>query len=221
MPEAGRKGKDSRWRRSSQPATVMTEPSTVQLIEAVVGSTRVFSKAVSSVVEGGMLPESGESRLTSVQLTVLKLIHQHGSRTLGELAALLGVSSAAACKLVDRLVRRSLLERSEGKLDRRLTQLLLTSLGCDVLLRYESRKTDMLARTFESFSAEDLEKTVRVLESLSAALINNSDRAEEICLRCYLHGDTCSVRKVMPEECRSLRRRLGSRDLPRLKGVTA
>lgn len=199
----------------------MTEPSTVQLIEAVVGSTRVFSKAVSSVVEGSILPESGESRLTSVQLTVLKLIHQYGSRTLGELAALLDVSSAAACKLVDRLVRRSLVERTEGKTDRRLTQLLVTPLGFNVLARYESHKTDVLARTFENFSAEDLAKTVRVLESLSAALINNSDRGEQICLQCYLHGDTCSVRKVMPEECRSLRRRLRSRDLSRSKEVSA
>ncbi len=199
----------------------MTEPSTVQLIEAVVGSTRVFSKAVSSVVEGGILPESGESRLTSVQLTVLKLIHQYGSRTLGELAALLDVSSAAACKLVDRLVRRSLLERTEGKSDRRLTQLVLTALGRDVLARYESRKTDMLARTFESFSPDELARTVRVLESLSAALINNSERAEEICLQCYLHGATCSVRKVMPEECRSLRKRLGSREISRSKEIQA
>jgi len=64
----------------------MTQPSTVQLIEAVVGSTRVFSKAVNSVVEDEILPEAGESRLTRVQLTALKLIDQYGSQTLGELA---------------------------------------------------------------------------------------------------------------------------------------
>ncbi|MCE5308939.1 MAG: MarR family transcriptional regulator [Acidobacteriales bacterium] len=199
----------------------MTQPSTVQLIEAVVGSTRVFSKAVNSVVEDEILPEAGESRLTRVQLTALKLIDQYGSQTLGELAGLLDVSSAAACKLVDRLVRRSLIKRAEGKSDRRLTQLILTPFGRDVLHQYESRKTDMLARTFESFSPDDLAKTVRVLEKLSAALIRNSNRSEEICLQCYMHGDTCSVRKAIPEECRSLKRRLRNRDLTRVKEVSA
>ncbi len=192
----------------------MPEPSTVQLIEAVVGSTRVFSRAVSSVVEDGVLQDSGDHRLTSSQVTVLKLIHHSGSRTLSELASLLDVSNAAASKSVDRLVRRKLLARRESKTDRRLTELSLTRFGRDVLMRYERLKTDMLAKTFEHFAPEELKTAARVLEQLSAALLNSSDKAEEICLQCYMHGDTCSVRQTkMPERCRSLQRRMRPQDL--------
>jgi DNA-binding MarR family transcriptional regulator len=193
----------------------MTEPATVQLIEAVVGSTRVFSRAVSSVVEDEILQESGDQRLTPTQVTVLKLINHSGSRTLSELAALLDVSAAAASKSVDRLVRRKLLARREAKTDRRLTELSLTRFGRDVLTKYESLKTDRLAHTFQQFAPEELRTAARVLERLSAALLNSSNKAEEICLQCYMHGDTCSVRQTkMPERCRSLRNQMvRARDL--------
>ncbi len=185
----------------------MVEQVTSALIEAVVGSTRVFSRAVSSVVEDGVLPESGDERLTAPQVTVLKLIQQSGTRTLSELAALLDVSAAAASKLVDRLVRRKLLSRREAKSDRRLTELSLTRFGREVLGRYERLKSDMLTRTFEQFSPDELRNAARVLEKLSAALLHQSGKAEEICLQCYLHGDTCAVRQTkMPERCRSMRR---------------
>jgi DNA-binding MarR family transcriptional regulator len=192
----------------------MPESSTVDLIEAVVGSTRVFSRAVSSVVENSVLQESGDQRLTSTQVTVLKLIHLSGSRTLTELAALLDVSAAAASKSVDRLVRRKLLARREATTDRRLTELSLTRFGREVLTRYERLKTDMLARTFEQFSADELRHAARVLGKLSAALLNSSGKAEEICLQCYMHGDTCTVRQTkMPDHCRSLRRMMRPEEL--------
>jgi DNA-binding MarR family transcriptional regulator len=192
----------------------MTDPTTVQLIESVVGSTRVFSKAVSSVVEDEVLQESGDSRLTPAQVTVMKLIHHSGSRTLSELAALLDVSAAAASKSVDRLVRRNLLSRQEAKSDRRLTDLALTPFGREVLGRYESMKADMLARTFRQFAPEELRTAARVLERLTTALLNSSKKSEEICLQCYMHGDTCSVRQTkMPERCRSLRRVLGPHEI--------
>ncbi len=192
----------------------MAEAPTAELIEAIVGSTRVFSRAVSSVVEDGVLHDSGDQRLTPTQVTVLKLINHSGSRTLSELATLLDVSNAAASKSVDRLVRRRLLGRREAKTDRRLTELTLTRFGRDVLTRYERLKADKLARTFEPFSSDELRGAVRVLQKLSAALLNSSDRAEEICLQCYMHGDTCSVRQTkMPERCRSLRRLVRPQEL--------
>jgi DNA-binding MarR family transcriptional regulator len=190
----------------------MTEPATVQLIEAVVGSTRVFTKAVSSVVEDEVLQESGDQRLTPTQVTVLKLIHHSGSRTLSELASLLDVSAAAASKSVDRLVRRKLLARREAKSDRRLTDLSLTRFGRDVLMRYENLKTDKLARTFQQFAPEELRTAARVLERLSAALLKSSNKAEEICLQCYMHGDNCAVRETkMPDRCRELRTQMRPR----------
>ena len=189
----------------------MIEAGTAQLIDAVVGSTQVFSKALNSVVEDEVLQEAADARVTPAQVTILKLINHSGSRTLSELAALLDVSNAAASKSVDRLVRRKLVFRREASSDRRLIDLSLTPLGRDVLERYESRRGEMLARTFRQFPAEELESAARVLERLSAALITNSPRSDEICLQCYIFGEKCAVRQTMPAECRSLRRRLRPR----------
>jgi hypothetical protein len=115
---------------------------------------------------------------------------------------------------VDRLVRRKLLARREAKNDRRLTELSLTRFGNEVLARYERLKADMLARTFEQFAPDELRHAARVLEKLSAALLNSSEKAQAICLHCYMHGDTCAVRQTkMPERCRSLRRLARSQEL--------
>lgn len=87
-------------------------------LDDFLGSAHVFSSAVSDVIEERLLAEVSGGLLTASQLKLLKLVAMADSHTIGDVAAFLGVSNAAASKAVDRLVRRNLLRRREDKKDR-------------------------------------------------------------------------------------------------------
>lgn len=183
------------------------EQNHTEIIETFLGSTQVFSRALINIVEEEALHEATQAPLTPTQVTALKLVAQADAKTLGDLAALLGVSNAAASKLVDRLVRRDLLMRRQGRLDRREMSLSLTTSGHDLLARYEALKTVMLTRTFEEFSPEELRRAAGLLTKLSTIILRQSRRPEEPCLQCYMYArQGCVARGVRRDGCRNLRR---------------
>ena len=96
-------------------------------IEEFLGSTHVFSLALTNVLEARILREVADAQLTAPQMKVLKLIAQSQAQTIGDVATFLGVSDAAASKTVDRLVRRKLVKRTEREADRRANELGLTA----------------------------------------------------------------------------------------------
>ena len=63
------------------------------------------------------------------------LFHLHRAESIGvtDLGEHLGVTSAAASQMLERLVQQDLIERSEDPNDRRVKKLLLTEKGCQVL----------------------------------------------------------------------------------------
>lgn len=67
------------------------------------------------------------------QRAILLILSQHNQITIGELAALLGVSSAAATKNVQRLEQKHLVKRLVDEWDRRRVLISLTDDGQNVL----------------------------------------------------------------------------------------
>ncbi len=185
----------------------MNESGTAELIETFLGSTQVFSRALTNVLEEEALQEAGEAQLTATQAAALRLIEQSDCKTLSDLAALLDVSNAAASKMVDRLDRRGLIERRQGKEDRRETELSLTELGRHLLYRYENLKSDMLARTFSEFPPDELRRAASLLSRLSASILNLSRKPDETCLQCYMYArEKCVAKGTSRTGCRNLRR---------------
>jgi DNA-binding MarR family transcriptional regulator len=185
----------------------VNESGTAELIATFLGSTQVFSRALTNVLEEEALHEAAEAQLTSTQAAALRLIDHSDCSTLSDLAALLDVSNAAASKMVDRLERRGLIARRQGKEDRRETELSLTDLGRRLLERYENLKTDMLARTFSEFPPEELRRTASLLSRLSATILNQSRKPDETCLQCYMYArEKCVAKGTLRAGCRNLRR---------------
>ncbi len=119
-----------------------------QLVNELLGSAHLFVSAVSGVMEQKLLSEIAGKQLTLSQLKVLKLLDLTEAHNVGDVAAFLGVSNAAASKAVDRLVRRKYLRRTEGRADRRSSDLSLAAAGRSVLKRYETAKDRKLAEMF-------------------------------------------------------------------------
>jgi DNA-binding MarR family transcriptional regulator len=154
-------------------------------------------------MEQKLLSEIAGKQLTLPQLKILKLLDLGGGRNIGDVAAFLGVSNAAASKTVDRLVRRKYLHRTEGRTDRRSTELSLAALGQKLLHRYETAKRRKLSQVFGGLDPDEVRRTAEYLEHLTKGIVTHSGNPEEICLQCGIYlQKRCLVREVSHAECR-------------------
>lgn len=171
-------------------------------IREFVGSAHLFSSALTEVLQAGLLRRMAGSPLTFSQLKLLQLLSAAKTQTIGELAAFLGVSNAAASKMVDKLVQRGFLARSTGEHDRRAAHVSLTQRSHRMLADYDERRREKLAKVFRGCPAKDLRQLGRLLDQLTAAIVNHSTRPEEVCLHCgiYFRGK-CLVRDLGGRNC--------------------
>lgn len=166
------------------------------------GSTQVFATAVNDIIEGKLLREVAGQQLTLSQLKLLKLVANTDAHSIGDVAAFLGVSNAAASKAVDKLVRRKMLVRTERTLDRRTTELALTRRSVRLLAAYDTAKNRKLAEVFGRFSVEELRHTADILDQLSAGIVDHNANPEDICLQCGIYfREKCLMRKLVGRRC--------------------
>jgi DNA-binding MarR family transcriptional regulator len=180
----------------------MSRAISTRLVNDFLGSTQVFATAVNDIIEGKLLREIAGKQLTISQFKLLKLVANTDAHSIGDVAAFLGVSNAAASKAVDKLVRRKMLVRTERTLDRRTTELSLTRRSARLLAAYEEAKNRRLADVFRSFSAAELQRTADILDQLSAGIVDHGANPEEICFQCGIYfREKCLVRKLVGRRC--------------------
>jgi len=173
-----------------------------RLVNDFLGSTQVFSTALNDVILEKLLHEVAGEHLTLSQFKLLKLVANTDAHSIGDVAAFLGVSNAAASKAVDKLVRRKMLVRTERTLDRRTTELTLTRRSLRLLAAYDAAKNRKLAEVFRTFSPDDLQRTAEILDQLSAGIINHNAKPEEVCFQCGIYfREKCLVRKLVGRRC--------------------
>ena len=172
------------------------------LVNELLGSAHLFVSAVSGVMEQQLLTEIAGKQLTLSQLKILKLLDLTEAHNVGDVAAFLGVSDAAASKAVDRLVRRKYLRRTEGREDRRSSDLSLAVAGRTVLKRYEAAKDRKLATMFGSLDPDELQQASQFLERLTKGIVHDSANPDEICLQCGIYlKKRCLVREAGQTDC--------------------
>jgi DNA-binding MarR family transcriptional regulator len=173
----------------------------------------IFSSAIHELMAEQLHDELG-GELTIPQLKLLKLIAKTNTESLGEAAAFLGVSNAAASKAVDRLVRRDLVLRRESTDDRRATRLELTDHGRAVLERYETAQNRVLEGLFRQFMPEDFIETAELLDQLSCDIVDSEGGSGQLCFRCGIFfRDKCLLRSIAPRTCYcELRKRAKTND---------
>lgn len=166
----------------------MPDPAVSELCREFLGSARVFAWSVREVLERGVLQEIGAKKLTFSQLKLLYLVaHTDGFTTIGDAAAFLGVSNAAAGKTVDKLVRRRYLRRAEIQDNRRSSQLSLTETSRKLLAAYEAVRDERAAQVFADFSPEELRRTAELLDRLAGAFVQQQTDPDHVCLQCEIY----------------------------------
>jgi DNA-binding MarR family transcriptional regulator len=96
-----------------------------------------------------------EGGLSMSQLGALFHIHRQGTSGVTDLGDHLGVTSAAASQMLERLVQQELILRSEDPSDRRVKQIILTDKGLQVLQESIRARQGWLYDLAETLSASE------------------------------------------------------------------
>ena len=115
-----------------------------------------------------------ESGLSMSQLGALLHLHHAGSSGVTDIGDHLGVTSAAASQMLDRLVRQGLILRLEDPSDRRVKQVVLTEKGLRVIqegMRARQQWLVDLAGTMSSPEKEAVTAALDVLTERASQLV--------------------------------------------------
>jgi DNA-binding MarR family transcriptional regulator len=162
---------------------------TPNVIYEFLSGARVFAKAVRDVIEGAVLQEVAGTKLSMPQLKLLYLVAHVDSVTIGDAAAFLGVSSSAASKTVEKLVRRRLLRRSDIQGDRRSSQLSPTESSRRLLQMYEEARNRKAVEIFSQYSPDVLRHIAELLDHLACGIASRRAGTTEdaACMQCEIY----------------------------------
>jgi DNA-binding MarR family transcriptional regulator len=178
-----------------------TKGTDLRAVTDFLGSTQVFSSTFNDLMTEHLREVTGD-RLTLAQLKVLKLVSVSGRLSISDVANLLGISSPAASKAVDRLVQGNLLHRAQAEDDRRVIRITPSSEGLELLARYEEATEKALDSLFDGISIMHLSELAEWLDRLSLRIIEHADEGEHACFRCGVYfRDKCLLRDHHEHAC--------------------
>lgn len=92
-------------------------------------------------IAGDSLAIMHDSALTMPQVVALHILQNVGTLPISRLGEMLGLSTSATSHLVDRLVERAFVDRSEDPVDRRQKRIALAPEGAALLARFHASRT--------------------------------------------------------------------------------
>ena len=112
------------------------------------------------------------------QMTTLFRIHHQGPCPISGIGDDLGVTTAAASQMVDRLVNLGLLDRWEDTVDRRVKHVHLTPEGVDLVRRAIEARMGWMRNLSTRLTAREQAKVVNSLGYLTKAALSLETQAE-------------------------------------------
>ena len=97
----------------------------------------LFRRAMIPEFLTGMLRKMGDSEPNLLQMASLYVLDSGVSPTVGELAERLGRSTSVTSRMVDQMVARTWVDRTEDAADRRAKRLAITAAGRNLLREFE------------------------------------------------------------------------------------
>lgn len=163
------------------------------LIDRHVGENiRILAQVISEVCQHHTLEEASAGSLSTNQLKILKIADHRSDCTVADIARLLHVSSAAASKNIERLVRMDMVFRQRLPDDRRRFNLELRPAGRALLKRYDEIGAGKLAKLMDHFDPAEKEVLLDLLRRVIRFTLADEQDAEMVCLQCAGRcGDDC------------------------------
>ncbi|MHB0999553.1 MAG: MarR family winged helix-turn-helix transcriptional regulator [Armatimonadota bacterium] len=156
----------------------------------------IFTKIMQKIMTDDLALGASEE-VTSSQFQAMKHIAQHGMRTIGNIAEGLSISQPAATMMVDRMVKRGLVERNPGRSDRRQAEIMLTDRAKELLRCAEAERINRLSRILGAMEPQERRQFVESMEKFVSATLKFEDNVNNACLRCGMeHHTDCIVNQT-------------------------
>lgn len=173
---------------------LMDEPDTREQLGLFVELLGAYSSAV---LTDRLLDEATHGGLTPAQYEALVFVNRHGDCSTKALADGLHISIPSSTRLVDRLVRKKLLDRCASEADRRLVQLSVTAAGRRALVAIHEARVARLEGALASFDPAERTQLFALLERLLLATLRDVQTVDDCCLRCGTeHFASCVVNEA-------------------------
>lgn len=134
--------------------------------EDVVNAVLTASRALVAVAARSLADAAEQVTLT--QYRTLVVLASQGPRSLAGLAEAVGVTPATATRMCDRLVRKGLIRRRTGTVDRRQLRVGLTAAGRALVDEVTERRRREIARILAGMPAEEQAVLVQALRRFAA-----------------------------------------------------
>jgi DNA-binding MarR family transcriptional regulator len=162
----------------------------------------MFSLVMEQLVESRVQQDMAGDRLSRSQWRLLEIFALTEVRNVTDLAAFQGVSTAAASKAADRLVRMGLLTREEDMEDRRHIQLRLSGEGQRLTRDYLAALQARVTKVFADADVLPARKLAQEMDELTATATATRSEMERICLQCAANRHTaCLVQQRKGQQC--------------------
>jgi DNA-binding MarR family transcriptional regulator len=135
-------------------------------LEEAVTQLLVASRALIAVAARSLV-DIGD--VTLPQFRALVVVSSRPGTTVSDLASALDIHPTTATRLVDRLVRKRLVRRTELAEDRRVTRLHLTASGHRLVRRVTDRRAQQLADIARRMPSDAWAKVTEALAAFAAA----------------------------------------------------
>ena len=124
----------------------------------------------------GFAAQLGELRLGFTQLAALYVLADGATRTIGDLADVLGRSPSATSRLVDGLVKRRLVERREEADDKRQRSVALTPRGRALLRVFDRARADQFLTAVRPLPAAERAVVAMAVAALATRVFGRRGR---------------------------------------------
>ncbi|MEA4899956.1 MarR family winged helix-turn-helix transcriptional regulator [Bacillota bacterium Meth-B3] len=144
----------------------MTVVDTERLVREVIDLTPLLKRHILRPME-----TAGHSRVAPNQLSILSSLMENGPQSMARLGRQICVCRQQMTGLIDELIRKGLVERSRGEMDRRTVTIELTDQGREMVLEQEREMMRALYPIFDRYSEErkaGLIETARTMRDIIA-----------------------------------------------------
>jgi len=111
-----------------------------------------------------------KSKITLAQYFVLDHLLKAGERKMKDIAGFLGVSTAAATGIVDRIVKYGYIQRVFDPADRRIIRIKLTAKGADVVKEINTNKKKRVMEVFGKLAEAERQQYLTILTRINDIL---------------------------------------------------
>lgn len=164
--------------------------------------TGLFSDIVYRTMTADLLRVLDERDITHSQLLALTFVAEGRQRSIGSIAAGLGISHPAAVKLIEKLARKGLVIREPGVVDHRRTEVSVTGEGRELVNFLRRERVRRLQEVLDRLGTEERQALIEGLQAFVTAALRDERCLDALCASCQA---------LLPTDCDDFRRQTADR----------